>query len=198
MYRSNITVSCNCCIIRWCLSQLWYKHIYKYKTYNTNAGNSVVSDTNGLFIFWLRPTGTWGERHNSYYANHPQRAAHLVVFKISVGRDPKNPTTSFNDQNFNSLPQWQKLNCLPTWSNLNFELTFFFQNPQILRTISSGHDVILTLAPFPVWGFIMTMVIVISFAFERRTVPNDYAPELLTRIVQSPTKLRYNIINEKW
>ena len=38
-------------------------------------------------------------------------------------------------------------------------------------------------------GFIMTMVIDISFAHERKTVPNDYAPELLTRIVQSPTKL---------
>ena len=33
------------------------------------------------------------------------------------------------------------------------------------------------------------MVIVISFARERKTVPYDYAPELLTRIVQSPTEL---------
>ena len=33
------------------------------------------------------------------------------------------------------------------------------------------------------------MVIVISFAHERKTVPNDYAPEPLTRIVQSPKKL---------
>ena len=38
-------------------------------------------------------------------------------------------------------------------------------------------------------GFIMTMVIVISFAHERKTLRNDYAPELLTRIVQSLTKL---------
>ena len=45
----------------------------------------------------------------------------------------------------------------------------------------------------------MTMVIVISIVRERKTVPNDYAPELLTRIVQSPTKLNdKNIINEKW
>ena len=42
-------------------------------------------------------------------------------------------------------------------------------------------------------GFIMTMVIVISFAREHKTVPNDYAPELLTRIVQSPTKLNDKI-----
>ena len=45
----------------------------------------------------------------------------------------------------------------------------------------------------------MTMVIVISFARVRKTAPNDYAPELLNRIVQSPTKLNdKNIINEKW
>ena len=42
-------------------------------------------------------------------------------------------------------------------------------------------------------GFIMTMVIVISFARKCKTVPNDYAPELLTRIVQSLTKLNDKI-----
>ena len=42
-------------------------------------------------------------------------------------------------------------------------------------------------------GFIMRMVIVISFAHERKTVPDDYAPELLTRIVQNPTKLNDKI-----
>ena len=42
-------------------------------------------------------------------------------------------------------------------------------------------------------GEAMTMVIVISFARERKTVPNDYAPELLTRIVQSQTKLNDKI-----
>ena len=68
-----------------------------------------------------------------------------------------------------------------------------FQNPQILRTISSRHDIIHTPAPFPIWGFIMTIVIVISFVRERKTVPNDYAPEILTRIVQSPTKLNDKI-----
>ena len=52
-----------------------------------------------------------------------------------------------------------------------------FQNPQILRTISSEHDVIHTPAPFPVWGFIMTIVIDISFARERKTALTDSAPE---------------------
>ena len=64
-------------------------------------------------------------------------------------------------------------------SHLNGPIsTDSFQNPQILKTISSGHDIIHTPASFPVWGFIMTMVIVISFARERKTAPNDFAPEL--------------------
>ena len=37
------------------------------------------------------------------------------------------------------------------------------------------------------------MVIVISFVRERKTAPNDYVPGLLTRIVQSPTKLNDEI-----
>ena len=45
-------------------------------------------------------------------------------------------------------------------------------------TISSGRDVIHTPAPISFLGFIMTMVIVISFARERKTAPIDYAPEL--------------------
>ena len=73
----------------------------------------------------------------------PRRPAHLVMFKISVSRDRKNPTTSFNGQN-PTLP-----------SKVQFQLTSF-QNPQILRTMYSGFDVIHTPAPFPVWGFIMT------------------------------------------
>ena len=39
----------------------------------------------------------------------------------------------------------------------------------------------------------MTMAIIISFARECKTVPNDYAPELLIQIVQSPTKLNDKI-----
>ena len=39
----------------------------------------------------------------------------------------------------------------------------------------------------------MTMVIVISFVRKCKIAPNDYAPELLTWIVQSPTKLNDKI-----
>ena len=62
------------------------------------------------------------------------------------------------------------------WSNVNLQLTLF-QKPQILRTISSEHDIIHTQA-ISYLGFIMTIVIVISFTRERKTVPNGYAPEL--------------------
>ena len=107
------------------------------------------------------------KRDNSYYANHPQCLVHLVMLKISVGRDPKNPTTS---------------------STAQIQLSTVFSKSSNSQPISSGHDVIHTPASFPVWRFITTMVIVISFECERKSLPNDYAPELLTRIVQSPTK----------
>ena len=93
------------------------------------------------------------------------RAVHHVMSKISIGRDPKNPTTSFNARN-------------STFCLRGPISTDSFRNPQILGTISSGHDVIYTPAPFPVWGFIRTMVIVISFTRERKTATNDYALEL--------------------
>ena len=106
-----------------------YEQVYKFLT-------SVLDDGRGDTQFL------------KVYANHtmltpPPRAAHLVMFKNSVSRDPKNPTTSFNGQN--STPA----------SMVQSQLTLFHY-PPILRTISSGHDVIHTPASFPVWGFIMT------------------------------------------
>ena len=99
-------------------------------------------------------SSTGGERHNSYYANHTiwphKRAAHPVMFKI--GRDPKTLTTSsmvkIQLSTSNSMAETQLsarvVQCQPSTAA-------FFQNPQILRSISSGHDVINTPAPFPVW-----------------------------------------------
>ena len=118
----------------------------------------------------------------------PMSISHIRILCVcKMSRDQKIPTTSFNGQN--STCNGRKPN-----SHLNgLTSTDSFQNPQILRTISSGHDIIHTPAPFPFWGFIITMVIVISFAYERKTAANNYAPELLTRIVQSPTKLNDKI-----
>ena len=118
--------------------------------------------------FFYFGSSTRGERHNSYNANYPN--PRRILFKISVGRDLQNSNGK----------------------ELNSQLTLF-QNPQTLRTICSGDDVIHIRATFPVWGFITTMVIGISLAYECKTLPNDYAPEFLTRIVQSPNKLNDKI-----
>ena len=173
------------------------------------------SGTNGLSISWLRFFDTRREiQFLKVFANHtiwPTNARRILrclrFLSVEIRKTQLHLQWSkSNPQLFNSMAEspttrlhgststltvWLsggETNCLPPWSNVNFQLTLF-QNPQILRAISSGHDVILTPAPFPVWGFVMTMVIVISFARERKTVPNDYAPELFTQIVQSPTKL---------
>ena len=76
----------------------------------------------------------------------PQRAAHLVIFKISIRL---------------CRSRSKKLNRMPLWFNLQLllqrsrtQLTSF-QNPQTLWTISSGHDVIHTPALLPVWGVII-------------------------------------------
>ena len=146
------------------------QYIYKYK-FRWKQADSIVSGTNGLLTSDFG-SSTWGERHNSYYANHPQRAAHLVMFKISVCKDPKNLTTSSTAQIELSF-QWQKLNSLPPWSNLNW----LFQNPQILRTISSGHGVIHTPDPFSVWCLLWQWWL----SYPLRTsvaAPNDCAPGL--------------------
>ena len=102
--------------------------------------DSVVLDMNRFINFWLQSLATRGERQFlKAYAKHtmlppPQCTVHFVVFKISAGRDPKNSTACLNGR----------------------KLNYSFQNPQILRTISSEHDIIHTLAPFPAWWFIMT------------------------------------------
>ena len=43
----------------------------------------------------------------------------------------------------------------------------------------------------------MKIVIVIFFGHEHKIAPHDYAPEILTRIVQSPTKLNDEILLSK-
>ena len=63
---------------------------YIYNTYAIQV-DSVVS---GNFL-----TSVHGDTRRETQFLPPQRTAHLVMFKISVGRDPKNPTTSFKGPN---------------------------------------------------------------------------------------------------
>ena len=68
------------------------QYIYKHKT----QANSVVSDTNGLLI---SDFGSWQHKVRDTILTMltPSRCtAHLVIFKISVSRDSKNPTTCLN------------------------------------------------------------------------------------------------------
>ncbi len=86
----------------------------------------------------------------------PQRTAHLVVqsqflnimvgpqlFNIIVG---PNFSPSWLDHNFNFLPLRQTIQLSAYMAQS--------QNLQILRTITSGHDVIPTSASFPIWGLL--------------------------------------------
>ena len=83
---------------------VYYNHInHNCKT----QARLCCSGTNGLLISDFS-SSTRGERHNSYYADHTiwphQRAAHLVIFKISVGRDRKKTQLHLQRPKSNSRP----------------------------------------------------------------------------------------------
>ena len=124
------------------------QYIRKYKHRRT----LLFQIRTGLLTSCL--SSTRGRRHNFYSAN-PTRSASRF---ISAGRDLKNITAAASTEN---STLWLHG---PTSTS---QLTLF-QNFQILRTISSGQDIIHTPASFSVWCFIMTMVIIISFAHERK------------------------------
>ena len=152
--------------ILYATSRIWRKSKFwaKYMLYTTTIMISIttviqthlrIQNTGGLCCFRY-------ERFNNFLTSvlwHEERdtiltvltpfqyAVHLVIFKIFV--------KIWKTQLYLQRPK----------SNSQLIL---FQNTQILRIISSRHDVIHTPVPFPVWEFIMTMMIVISFARERK------------------------------
>ena len=141
-----------CCIL----------HVFICKTQiQAKTGGTQLFHVGTVLLTSDFGSSTRGERHNSYNANHPQRVAYLVTFKISIHlrrSGPEKLKRHRNGRKLNSLLQWQELSCLAPWSNLNSQLTIF-QNPQILRTISFGHDVIHTSASFPVRKKITIVII---------------------------------------
>ena len=140
--------------------------INRNNTYtNTNAGTIHRQKPAGRccfryerFINFLT-SDLWHEERDTILTmlTSPPRAAHLVVFTISIHLRRSRPE---------SLTAASTLENSTLWLHGPIS-TDSFQNPQILRTFSSGHDIIHIPAPFPLWGFIMTMVIVISVARER-------------------------------
>ena len=91
---------------------------------------------------------------------------------ISAGRDPKTSTLRLNGRIPQLSTTWQRIQfsasmvqSLPNW--LFFQI-LKFSGPSLPGMTSS------TLESYFLSGFIITMVIVISLACERKTVPNDY------------------------
>ena len=130
--------------------------------YNMCNTNTQIQNTGGLscfrqerFINFLTSVHGDTRRETQFlkvFANHTmltplQRAAHLVMFKISVHLRWSRP------EKLNHRRNSRKLNSLPQWSNLNW--LFFkilkFSGPSLPGLTS------FTLQPhLPVWGFIMT------------------------------------------
>ena len=136
---------------------------------NTQAGSVVQVRTHLLTSDFI--SSTRGERHHfvSYYANNtPTLGTSRGPMSISQhhGRTPtsqhhcrtptsqqhgRTPTSQHHGRNSTSAVCLSDRipNCLPTWSKVNCQL-ILFQNLQILWAIAFGHDVIHSLAPFPI------------------------------------------------
>ena len=124
-----------------------------------------------------------------------QCAVHLVMSKTSVCRDLKNPTTSSTGQ-IQLSTQWQRTKFpIPQWqwtqlSNLNFSTDFpKFSNSQdhLFRAWRYPYS-----SPISCLGFIMTIMIVISFVCKHKTVPNVCAPELRAKYFKALPKWMIN------
>ena len=164
------------------ISIQWYIYKFIYSQIQMQIQADSVVQVRTVLLTSDFGSSTQGERHNSYYADHtiwPHKCtAHPMMFKISVGRDPKNPTTSsmvkIQFSTSNSMAGTQlpacMVQCQP--STDSFSKTSNSQD-HLCRAWRHQHS-----SPISCLGFIMTIVVVISFAWERKTVSNDCAPEL--------------------
>ena len=123
---------------------------YSHNNLNHNR-NTIHTQTQKTLSFQTRTVyqfldfGPWRhEERDTIFTmlTPPQRAAHLVMFKIPIHHCRSRPTC-LNGQN-------------PTPAPMVLSQLRSFQNPPILRTICSGHDVIHTPPQFPIWEVIMT------------------------------------------
>ena len=110
-------------------SQLWHKHIYKCKP-QTETGRLCCSGKNAFFNFWLRFFVT--RRRTQFLLRWPhKRSAHPVMFKISVGRDLKIPTTSKFNSGLNGEKSTSKLNGPTSTPNWLFFKILKFSGPSL-------------------------------------------------------------------
>ena len=160
---------------------------YKDLNHNSNTIHtqkqtvSVDSDMNSLlmFCFWVHSDTRSKTQFLKVFSNHtmltiPNARLHLMMLRyltVEIRKTQLHVSTVENS----TLCLNGRNSTLCLHGQISTSLLTLFQNPQILRTISSGRGVIHTPASFPVWGFIMTMVIVISFARERKLLQLTWA-----------------------
>ena len=135
----------------------------------------------GYYITWYWP----------YFAD-PTNAQRIPLCLRSLSVEIRKSKQHLSTVKTQISPQWQKVNFSTQWPlpqscNSLFFKILKFSGPS-LRAWPYPHS-----SPISFLRFIMTMLIAKSFAPVRKTVLIDYAPELLTRFVQSPTKLNDKI-----
>ena len=104
----------------------------------------------------------------------PQHVVHLVMFKISVGRDPKNSTASFNGQNPTLVSTAKDPTLTPmVQSQLTLLQILKFSGPSLPGMTSS------ILQPHFLSGGLYYDKWWLSYSLRASvTAPNDYAPGL--------------------
>ena len=142
--------------------KVWYERIYLLLDFSSSTRGerdtiltmqTILSDpTNVRRILWCL------------------RSPSVEIRKTQLHLQRAKSNSQLNSRELNHLPPWKKtqlsasmVQCQPS--------TLWFSKSSNSPPISFGHDVIHTPASFPVWGFIMTMVIVISFANEHKLYP---------------------------
>ena len=108
-----------------------------------------------LGTFHWRSIPTWKQLLALTCANDTPTFGTSRVLDLKFSTPWSDPTSQFHGRTptSNTCLNGRQPNCLPTWSKVLSQLTLF-QNLQILSTIASGHDVIQTLALFPIWGLL--------------------------------------------
>ena len=175
--------------------QWYYKFIFKYSQIQS-TGILCYSDTNGLLTSDFS-SSTQGERQfRKVFHNHtmltppPTFGTSRGVLDLNSSSPLQRLKTQLYSRELHSLPQWQELNCLPAWSNLNFNCLPQWQRTQVsaymvqcqLSTESFSKSSKFSARLFWTWRyphssliscleFIMPIVIVISFARERKLYP---------------------------
>ena len=191
-----------------------YKYIFKYSQIQntdacTNTGGPCFSGTNGFINFWFRFFDMRREtqflkvfRDHTMPPTPPTFGTSRGVLDLnsfSASKDPKNSTVCLIGRKLNSMAE-NSILCSNGRNSIvclhgpikNPQLTWFLKSSNS-EPISSEHDVIHTPAPFPVWDLLWQWWL----SYSLRTSVNCtqwYALELLTRIVQSPTKLNDEIL----